>query len=165
MANSGGAKYEPAHGTEARYNRGCRCPACRSGSAAARRRRKEEKEAAAATPVTSIDAATGAEGPVTGVEGSVRRLIQLVADDPVTQVRAQMALQLARRLDRADGAPAPIAAQLQVLMAGLKPVKQVGVVADGVSAPRLSALFGSRGRVDPGAVPGPERSAAVGDEA
>lgn len=165
MASTGGEKYEPAHGTEARYNRGCKCGKCKSARAAAVRRRKEAKELDAETPVTSIDTATGADGPVTGVEGSVRRLINLVADDPVTQVRAQMALQLARRLDKADGAPAPIAAQLQVLMAGLKPVKQVGVVADGVAAPRLSSLFGSRGRVDPGAVPGPERAAAVGDEA
>lgn len=161
---SGGNGYQPDHGTEARYMRGCRCNACKSARTAAQRKRREAKKAVEQSPVTSIDAAPSSPG-LTGVEGSVRRLVELVADDAITQVRAQMALELARRLDKGDGAPAPIAAQLQVLMAGLKPVKQKGVVADGVAAPRLSTLFGSRGRVDPGELPGSDRAAAVGDEA
>lgn len=159
---SGAQRYEPDHGTEARYNRGCKCARCKAARAEAVRERKQRREAAQQSQVTSIDAAPSAPGPMTGVAGSVQKLIALVADDPVTQVRAAMALELAKRLDKGDGAPAPIAAQLQVLMAGLKPVKQ-GVVADGVSAPRLSALFGTRGRVDPGAVPGSDGAAAVGD--
>ncbi|MBW4033022.1 MAG: hypothetical protein HIU88_10200 [Acidobacteria bacterium] len=165
MAVSGAQRFEPAHGTEARYNRGDRCPKCKSARAAAVRKRKEAKELAIEVPVTSIDSAPSAQGVVTGVEGSVSRLVQLVADDPTTQVRAQMALALARRLDRGDAGAATISAQLNALLVTLKPVKASGVVADGVAAPRLSALFGSRGRVDPGAVPGSERVAAVGDEA
>lgn len=165
MAESGGQKYEPAHGTEARYGRGCRCAKCKSAKSAANRRRKEAKELAAQVSVTSIDSAPSAGGPVTGVEGSVRRLVALVADDPLTQVRAQMALELARRLDKGEAGSATISAQLNALLLTLKPVKSSGVVADGVAAPRLSAIFGTRGRVDPGAVPGPQRAAAVGDEA
>jgi hypothetical protein len=165
MANSGGAKYEPAHGTEARYNRGCRCSSCKAGAAAARRRRKEAKELAEQVPVTSINSAPSATEPVTGVEGSVRRLVALVADDPLTQVRAQMALELARRLDKGEAGSATISAQLNALLVTLKPVKSSGVIADGVAAPRLAALLGTRGRVDPGAVSGPQRAAAVGDQA
>ena len=114
--------------------------------------------------MTSIDAAPSSPG-LTGVTGSVTRLIELVADDVTTQVRAQMALELARRLDKGEAGSATIAAQLNVLLAALKPIKASGVVADGVAAPRLSALFGSRGRVDPGELSGSDGATAVGDSA